>query len=416
MKKRLFLTLLAAALSATWLNAAEEEDEYSTELGFYANARNSLRFGFRLVGGANVNFSNLGSVPFAAVIAPASAGEVDRTYSNGLVLKDILRGPLSGRNEVNASGVQTSTPGGRYDVTVTTDTGAVIVVGNYLSFTPGRTRVWRYDNPSQLNANGSGIVMNAFSASSNGASLEGNKEASAGVEIQMERVLGKLAGKWQVSVIGGISLSGISNKQAGNVSSNLNIISDTFSLNGQPAPAVFPDGQARFTNFPLADGTFVANALETTVALSSVPDAASHSETTIIGGANVAGVWKVKGAYYVMKVGPEIRTNFAKDFGISASVGIAGAYVGTSYTAAESLTVAGIAEPLTSTDTNSSSKFMPGFYANLDALWQANDRTGFFAGASFEQFGDYTQSVGGRNAKIDLGGTAGIRGGITIKF
>jgi hypothetical protein len=117
-----------------------------------------------------------------------------------------------------------------------------------------------------------------------------------------------------------------------------------------------------------------------------------------------------------MKIGPEIRTNFTKDFGMSASVGVAGAYAGTNYTATEQLTVDGIAAPIGKPETSSINKFMPGYYANIDALWQANERTGFFAGITYEQFNSYDQSVGGRTAKIDLGSTAGIRGGISIKF
>ena len=59
---------------------------------------------------------------------------------------------------------------------------------------------------------------------------------------------------------------------------------------------------------------------------------------------------------------------------------------------------------------------MSGYYANLDATWAVNGRTGFFAGLSYEKSGDYTQTVGGRTAKIDLGTTAGVRGGLNIKF
>lgn len=420
MKYRFFLTLLAVALSASGLNAADDEDEYSPELGIYASAKNSLRFGFRMVGGADVKFGNLGNVPFANIVAPFSAGEVDRLYSDGAVIKDAPRGLFDPRVEVDANGVQTSTPGGRYDtgfvVTAADGTVTTIINGSALSFTPGRTRSWRYDSTSQLNADQSGIIMHSFSATSDGASLEGKKETSAGIELQVERIVGKLGGKWQVSIIGGIALSGISNKQAGNVHSSLVTLSDTYSLLGQTAPAVEANGQPTFGPFTLSDGTVFPSGTETTVPLASVPNAGDHTETTAVGAANVAGVWKVKGAYYVMKVGPEIRANFAKDFGVSASIGLAGAYVGTNYSAFESLSVAGIAEPITANESSSQNKFMPGYYANLDALWQANERTGFFAGVSYEQFSDYTQSVGGRTAKIDLGGTAGIRGGITIKF
>jgi hypothetical protein len=412
MNKRLLLSLLAASLSAIWLHAAEEEDEYSPELGIFASAKNSVKFGFRMVSGAKVHFGNLGIVP--QVDIPLT-GDVTRTYSNGIVVKDVLRDANSGRSEVDANGVQTSTPGGRYNTFITAADGSQTLVGDFVSFTPGQTRNWRHDSATQVTADGSGIVMSAFSASSDGASFEGKKQTSNGVELQMERIVGKLGGKWEVSIIGGIALSGISNKQAGDVHSTLHTLSDTFSLLGRTAPDVNPQGQPTFDGLPLTDGTEVPNGHETTVPLASTPNAGDRKETNAVGAANVSGVWKIKGAYYVMKVGPEIRTTFAKDFGFSASVGLAGAYVGTNYTANESLTVDGVA-PITTSETSSINKFMPGYYANIDALWQANERTGFFAGITYEQFNSYDQSVGGRTAKIDLGATAGIRGGISIKF
>lgn len=100
-------------------------------------------------------------------------------------------------------------------------------------------------------------------------------------------------------------------------------------------------------------------------------------------------------------------------------MGVAGTYVGTSYTALESFEIEGITGTIPSTpvlETNTTNKFLPGYYANLDATWTINDRTGLFAGVSYDNLGEYSQSVGGRTAKIDLSATAGVRGGLSIKF
>lgn len=415
MKNRFLLSLLAASLSVTLLHAADEEDEYSPELGIYASAKNSIKFGFRMVGGAKVHFGNLGNVPFASIVAPASDGEVNRKYSNGIVNKDALRTQLAnlGGPEINADGTLVPVVNGRYNTTQPAADGTVTITGDFLAFKAGQTRSWNYNSDSQVVPGG--IRMDSFSATSDGANFEGKKQSSSGIEFQLERVLGKLGGKWEVSIVGGIALSGISNKQSGNVHSTLRTLSDTFSLLGQPAPPINSLGQPTFIGFDLGGGAENPSGTETTTPLASVPS--TRTDTSAVGAANVAGVWRIKGAYYTMKVGPEVRTNFTKDFGMSASIGVAGAYVGTNYSAIETLTVDGIASPIVSNEPPSTlNKFLPGYYANIDALWQANERTGFFAGISYEQFGDYNQSFGGRTAKIDLGGTAGVRGGISIKF
>lgn len=78
--------------------------------------------------------------------------------------------------------------------------------------------------------------------------------------------------------------------------------------------------------------------------------------------------------------------------------------------------MADVAQPITTTEQNSESKFLPGYYADVNVEWRANQTTGLFGGVSVQQLGDYDQTVGGRTAKIDLGNAVGIRGGISIRF
>ena len=421
MNIRLLLSLCAVSLSAIFLHAADEpEDEYSPDLGIYATAKDSMRFGFRAVNGAKVKFGNLGNVAFSNPFLPASAGEVTRNYDNGVVVKDAPRA-----NETATGTVLL--PNGRYTTSVTTTptdgTPPVTTqTGDFLAFHAGQTRNWRYDRASQISPNGSGIIMSNFGAASDGASLEGKKQLSSGIELQSAHILGKLAGKWEVSLVGGLALSSISSSQAGTVHSKLRTQSDTFSLLGQPAPAINVVGQPTFDGFALVGGSENPAGHETTTPLATVPDAASHTDKTgLPGSANVDGVWKMKGAYFVMKVGPEIRAMLTKDIALSASIGLAGAYVGTNYSAIERLTVPGdiageAAITVGKPESSDEKKFMPGYYANIDAQWQTTERTGFFAGVTYEGYGKYNQTVGGRTAKIDLSSTAGVHGGISIKF
>ncbi|MBI2518360.1 MAG: hypothetical protein HYV95_15880 [Opitutae bacterium] len=423
MNYRLLLALLLATVSVVALRAADDDEDDFADPGYYANSKSTLRFGYRVTSGAKVHFGNLGTVPFLHTIAPASAGEADRTYDNGIVAKDVARVdegyPSAVTPDVGQSLPSTVQLGnGRYQTFLTTnDNGTLKTVqtGEFLGLASGQTRMWSYQNASQVTADGQGIMMSQYSATSDGAGFDGKKELSAGVELEVAQYLGKIGKRWEVSLVGGFSLNGIHNRQAGNVTSTLHTLRDTYSLLGQTAPtAPYLTGSATQESRTLPDGTVIL--YETTVPLASVPDPASRVETEAAGAANISGVWRIKGAYYVMRVGPEIRASITENFGLRAGLGFSGAYVGTNYTATEQLNIDGVSNPITTTENSEHDKFMPGFYANMDAEYALNERTGFFAGVSLEQYGDYSQSVGGRTAKIDLGTTASLRGGINIKF
>ena len=415
MKIRIYLAAAICLAFGPKIIAEEEEDTDLGDLGFFSDAKNNLKFGFRLATGPKVHFGNLGTVPFPNPIALPSSGEVDRKYTDGGVIKDSLRitGP---QNEADSAGRQTSAPGGVYYVTDTNN----VTTGPYLSYTPGQTRYWSYSNASQVVAlgNGTGIAMNSYSATSAGAGFDTKSKYSSGVELQVERLLGKLGKHWEVNLVAGLAISTISGNKAGDVQSTLNSVQDIFLLNLQPDQGIPAAGYIAptFTALTLPDNTVVGSGVETTVPLATVPDATSHRETSTPGAANVNGVWKISGAYYIMRVGPELRAMLTKDISINTSIGFSAAYAGSVYSATESFTVTGVTDPISVSEDSVASKYFSGYYANMDAQWQLNDRAGVFAGVSYESIGNYSQSVGGRTAKIDLSGTVGVRGGLSIKF
>jgi hypothetical protein len=63
-----------------------------------------------------------------------------------------------------------------------------------------------------------------------------------------------------------------------------------------------------------------------------------------------------------------------------------------------------------------SSEFIAGYYAEAVGEFWFTPRTSLYAGLSYERLGEYEQILGGRTAEIDLGGSAGIRVGITTRF
>jgi len=398
-----------------------------SEAEWYA-PKSSVTVGFHvLTNGGNVRFGNLGTVPYSTQVAAASEGAVSRVYDNGSVSLDAARAA-----EMDSFGNQTSTPGGRYQTygTTTTNvtdasgnvTGSVstsVVTGDYLSYTPGLTRVWSYATAEQQQAAATSgyIAMNSYRATSEGDALSKKQGASAGVELQFSHVLRKLTKRLELSFVAGIALNGINNKTAGDVHSSLITLTDYYSLNGQPVPALPAD--AAYVG-PVYDSTTDTTLTkETTTPISTTPDptvAGGVRETTTVGAATVHGRWQVKGAYFMMRVGPMLRAQVTDHLGLTASLGLAGAYAGTHYTAEETLDIPNMTTATTVNEYSDTNKFVSGYYADLNMEWTANDTMGLFGGVSAQKLGDYNQTLNTRTARVDLGNSVGLRGGVSIKF
>ncbi|MBA3849099.1 MAG: hypothetical protein C0502_03785 [Opitutus sp.] len=383
--------------------------------------KNTLSFGFRVLGqGAKVGFGNLGIVQGSRLAGAISAGSVSRNYDNGRVILDAARlneslptsvSPASG--ETAAYGVYPGT--GRYQIFSTTNDGGTLTTrqnADLLSYQQGVTRSWGYSQDSQISGNL--VSMNVYTATSEGATAQKDEGFNSGVELSLSRRFGQPSRRFEWALTAGFALNTINAKTSGTVQSTLVTRTDRFQLNG-PAPT----GDARFVsptfaNLVLPDGSTAANGLETTTTLNDVPVSSNTIETP--GGATVNGSWKLKGAYFLLRLGPTLRTQFTERWGMSASIGVAGAYAGTRYNVIEELQITNVTDPILDDRTSTKSKFLPGFYADLNVDWLATERTGLFAGVNMQRLGGYDQGVAGRTAKIDFGNAIGLRGGINIKF
>jgi hypothetical protein len=375
--------------------------------------------------GGKVSFGNLGSVAFDGDVAPLSAGLVDRVYDNGAVRTDVAR-----LDEKDAAGNVITTPGGRYPVfstikvnvtdsagNVTGTQDVVVQTGDFLAFTPGRTRNWGYASATQLTGDGR-LAMSTYSATSEGASALKESGVSAGVEFQYVRHFSKPANRLQWGVLAGVTLNGINSKTAGTVISTLNSRTDYYSLGGATLPAA-PYFAPSFDDYLSSTGEVIrTDGLETTVPIVAAP--LSHVETSKPQGVEVDGNWQVKGAYFMVRLGPTIRTQLTNRLGVSASMGVAGAYTGTTYSVTETFQVPDIDGLIIGagrgTELTSETEFLSGYYADVNVEWLATERTGLFGGFTAQKFDGYDQSVGSRTARIDLGSSIGLRGGVSIRF
>jgi hypothetical protein len=450
MSLRLLPTAALLALLATpAILHAQAEISSSEELRLEALAReqaetysprNSITIGFRMLSsGARVKYTNLGSVPMGSPFIPISAGAVARQYDDGLVGVDAPR-----PNEKDLDGIQVSTPGGRYQTTQTVPIGTADADGNvigvtnttevngdYLSYTPGLTRIWTYVTPEQIAVRPGYIAMNNYSTSSDGASAMHKQGPVGGIELQFAHSFGKATNRVQWSVLTGITMNDINNKVTADVSATLHTNTDFYSLHGLTAPPLPTTTDATtgavttsaydapsYTDLLDASGNVITtNGLETTVPISDVP----VDQITTIGAPGsviVHGRWQIKGAYYMVKLGPALRAQLTDHLSINASLGAAGAFAGTHYTVTESFVIPNVGNTVTTpiTEQSETSKFLGGYYADLNLDWATNDTTGLFGGITAQRLGSFDQNVGGRIAHVDVGSAVGLRGGVSIKF
>lgn len=413
----LSLPVLLPAQTETSGKEDERMEALARSQGEWNVPKTKVSVGFRMLNsGGQVDFKNLGTVPSIRDIAPISAGAATRVYDNGRIFTDTARA-----SEMT-DGVQTSTPGGRYFVTTTLEDGTQVVTQDLVSYTTGLTRDWETLTDRQFTRPGY-ASFNAYSATSEGGSASHKQGATSGVEFQISRDIGRGSRSFQWGVIAGVTLNDINSKSAGSVTSTLNTHTDYYKYdtsNGQPTPAGVYVSINQFTELLDSNGVQVNPfGVELAAPLSVTADPTLSTDTALAGAVNVSGRWQVKGSYFMFRVGPSLRTQITDRFGLTASLGFAGAYAGTRYSAYESFynpdvggELIATADPISST----AAKFLTGYFADVNLEWTANETLGLFGGVTAQQLGDYEQKLDGRTAKVDLGSAVGIRGGISIKF
>jgi hypothetical protein len=432
----LMAALAAPAFAQSAAASSDEESNLNLTLPtdeWYV-PKNKITFGYRVLGsGIKANFGSLGrtsmrTIESSTVVAkPGTTTNetitvISRTYDNGSMRTDFQRGDellttTPGTPDDTTPAIQYGVyPGnGRYQVWVKAKAADGTIsdtqISDSVSYQSGVTRYWGAANSSQI-ANDR-VAMSTYGATSDGATAEKKEGMSGGLEFTLSRDMGVVGRRFQWGLTAGLALNNMNAKTGGTVHSTLNVHTDYYQLNG-PAPTGSTIGGPTYVT--LADHAVESSAgYETTTTIGDTPIAGASTDNAIVGGASLQGNWKVKGAYFMVRVGPTLRTQLSERFGLSASIGLAGAYAGSRYSVVETLEVPDVASITESID-NVENKFLGGFYADMNIDWVANERTGLFAGVNVQKLGSYDQEVGGRTAKIDFGSAVGIRGGMSFKF
>jgi hypothetical protein len=360
----------------------------------------TLSFGVRSLSGSKAAFSGKGQI-FSSIddIGAATGANLTRKYHDGTVLPDA-------RTVLVDSGGGTSS-----SVPVPPD---------------GQTNTWTYRDAAQVTPDGN-IAMHTYTAdiTDTGAHSK-DPRGTTGVEVSVARDMGKITTRFSWNLAAGLSLNDIKSQLRASLPATIVTTTDIYALGGAPAPTApygspssttqnVLDANGNQVNNP--DGTPQTQTVNTTTLLGTTP--LSRSTVTTTAPASVTNTWKLKGAYFTFRFGPTLSLPFTQRFRLTLSAGAAAVYAGTTYTVTQDFQP-DTGDPIISKVEDTKGHVLPGYYVDANVEFWLTENTGLYAGAVYQNNGDYKQTVKTDTAdyttKVDLSRLSGLRAGLNIRF
>ncbi len=420
MKYRRFAVLIFAS-ALTLVRAQQEEErrappieipDFSNLDEYIYEPKSSVQLSFRHLSGAKTSFSGGGKIAAPEGAIPLTGTNIARFYHDGAVFPDQR---TTGRVDAGGNPIIDPQTGAQVQDPIAPD---------------GRTNSWNYIDPRQT---GTGvpagfIAFHSYSAEVvDPATRHEKSRTTNGLDLAMTRDMGKLFGSriaWNLVV--GMSVNDISSRSIGRVPASVQAMTDYYNLFGQVPPAppfespgtgaqpvLDASGNPTFN----ADGSVQTVSGTASVAIGNEPSARVTKNTSDV--TSVLNNWRVRGAYYTFRAGPEFWIPITAHFRVSLSLGAALIYSGTNYTVVETFTPE-VGDDIVDAITSESNKLLPGIYADASLQYDVTEKTGFFAGAIYQTAGSYTQTLNTSAVhyatKIDLSNQSGFRAGMSIRF
>ena len=394
--------------------APEEIPDFNQLDEYVYVPRSTLSLGTRfLLRGPKTTYSGQGVIP--STVNPGDNSTVNipnisRTYIDGTVSPD-------------ARTVSQSTAlGGSIAVPIQSD---------------GKTDTWSYNNSNgsllwnygtssnQLLANGD-IAFHAYAGNvTDTASHSINGESNAGVELILDRDMGKLGKRFSWSLTAGFSIADIHSSVYLGVPTTLTTLTDEYDLFGQIPPAApYASPTSSSQTVYNSAGVAVAGSGSSTqtqsvnqvILLGNVPLSRTITNTDI----TTTNRYFIEGAYYTLRMGPTIDMPVWNHFKLNVSAGPMLIYSGSILNVLSDLNIA-TGENFTDLYTKENSKILPGYYVDVDLQYQLTDTAGFYMGGVFQSAGSYKQTVPSGTSTaytstIDFGSQEGVKGGLTVRF
>jgi hypothetical protein len=354
--------------------------------------KSTLSIGDRLfVRGPKSTYSGQGSLPGSAYPGTSALiPNIQRTYNDGYVDPD-------GRIILVTDGVGSGTTAP--------------------AASDGRTNTWGYENDSQILPNGD-IAFHSYSANIIDQSVhEQNGQSTAGMELILDRDMGKLGKRLKWSITAGLSIADIRSDVYASVPATEVAVTDTYDLFGQvPPPAVY-NSPATVTQATGAGADTATEVADTSTLIGNVP----LGRTTSTVSATVTNRYFTDGAYYTFRIGPTLTLPMGKHWNLNFSAGPAIIFAGEEMNVVEDLALTTNEPDLLQLYQKENNKLVPGVYADVDLQYQLTETAGFYVGGVYQEAGTFTQSISSGAGtsyvgKTDFGSQEGLKTGMTVRF
>ncbi|HEY1792214.1 MAG TPA: hypothetical protein VGG34_04795 [Opitutaceae bacterium] len=371
--------------------------------------KSTLSLGYRfLLHGPKTTFSGQGENPSTVDPGPDQLiPNISRTYIDGTVEPDQ-------RTVTVDAGL-----GGEETVPIASD---------------GRTNSWSYANTSQVLPDGN-ITFHTYQAEiTDTADHDVTGEPNLGMELVLDRDMGKIGKSKKItwSMTAGFSIADIHSSSYLAVPTALTTITDTYDLFGQVPPSppfTSPETQPQTVygiGGAVNSGTTTTTATQDAtqqILLGNVPLNRQYDTVNLL----TTNRYFDEGAYYTLRVGPTVTIPIGSRLKLNVSAGPDIVYIGNEFNVLEDLSIA-TGEDFQTLYQKENSKFLPGYYVDVDLQYRLTDKAGFYLGGVYEGAGSFTQTVAsGFNpvnpsqtyqytSKLDFGDQEGLKGGMTIRF
>jgi hypothetical protein len=237
-----------------------------------------------------------------------------------------------------------------------------------------------------------------------------------GVEVVVARDMGQLTKKIDWKLFAGMSLNDLNSMRTETVAANVTTVTDYYTLNGQTPPLPPYNGPSTGSSGVIgADGSITSTAVDNTTLLGSSPLARISRVTN----GTVFNRWKVKGGYFTFRAGPSVTYAITEKLKATLSVGAALVFVGSTYTV-EQIYKPEVGNDILGTVDSTTTKLLPGYYADATLEYDFTERAGAYAGAVYQSNGSYDQTIATTDAnyltKVDLASLSGFRMGMNFRF
>jgi len=359
MNKNINLKIISSLLVLAAPAARAQESTPATE------SPNRFGFNYRMGFNTQVNFKNLGGFTMPTRLTPD--GERDQyykyyNYSDGYAYPDI----------------------------------------NYPGLGP-TTWNWGYDAArapyKQYSSGDPNVIFHQFTSSPASASSTVNvDDPQSNFELTYNRELLRRKG-WRAGLEAAAGYGRVSVNDSKPLAGSFNVASDAYA-----AQTVYGSG-------PFQGGDYLDPN-----ALLGYPGTALPGQ---VGAASITGSRHFDADLFSFRLGPDVEVPLSRRVSLNFSGGLALVYVNSTFQFNQTVTLAGVeaqAQPLPSSGSGSHSAWLPGGYVAGNISVALSEKWALVAGAQFESVGQYTQTVNGKEATLDLSKAIFVTFGLSYSF